>query len=778
MRYDSENNLIHVSVREAVSIARRGVSSYQQYDEDHAPLDSGTAEGEELSLKRSVGGIDFLIFGKLRSEDGMPTVSAKSYARGAYQRAALLSLLKGEAYVLAYMMINSTDAVEASFKTRLILESGEIKEEIHTVKRDKLEAFFNKCIGALTLSGRIEIERVTERLPSMKAAKFPYGTPREGQSEFIHEAYRAIARGGRLYASAPTGTGKTVSAIFPAIRAIGAGKCDKAFYLTPKATTTVAAKECIELFAKSGVFVRSVIIIAKDKICIHNRVCKDFKEACSTYKENNLPSATLALADKKIPTVTPDDVKNVASEYGVCPYELSLCYAELCDVIICDFNYLFDPDVYFRRFFSQRGNFAFLVDEAHNLAERAREMYSAKISLLELLPPPSLFEKSPLSLASAEAIRKLRELFGPILRDEIRKDKDGTDHAAYHTKNPPNELYGIISNLHEAAEDELVSSFRAKDDGALRRTKELREYAYRLGKLNRALSCFDSSYELFVFLEGGELSFEVFCLDTGAVVDSRLSLGSSAVVFSGTLSPIDYYRSVLGADRTATVLEVDSPFDRGQLSVNVMNTVTTRISEREKSLSTIISVIAATLSAKRGHYMVFSPSFAYTEALYEAFVKKYPKIKAALHKPTMTQAEKNAFLASFSEDKDKYLVAFSVLGGIFSEGIDLVGDKLIGAVVVGIGMPQLSFEREAIAEYYTEKMDSGIEYAYLYPGMNRVLQAAGRVIRTETDKGVIVLIDDRFNDPLYRKSAPKLWGKMKFLPNAKILKEVLDKFWA
>ena len=176
--------------------------------------------------------------------------------------------------------------------------------------------------------------------------------------------------------------------------------------------------------------------------------------------------------------------------------------------------------------------------------------------------------------------------------------------------------------------------------------------------------------------------------------------------------------------------------------------------------------------------MVFSPSFAYSEAIYEAFKKKYPKIKSILQKPSMNASQKNEFLKSFSEDEDKYLVAFSVLGGIFSEGIDLTGDKLIGAVVVGIGMPQLSFEREAIAEYYTDKMDSGIEYAYLYPGMNRVLQAAGRVIRTETDKGVIVLIDDRFNDPLYRKSAPKLWGKMKFLPNAKVLKEILERFWS
>ena len=235
---------------------------------------------------------------------------------------------------------------------------------------------------------------------------------------------------------------------------------------------------------------------------------------------------------------------------------------------------------------------------------------------------------------------------------------------------------------------------------------------------------------------------------------------------------------MLGGDNSSEILELDSPFVKEKLAVAVMDKITTRFSEREDSLLAICKVIAATLSARRGNYMIFSPSFAYSEALCNAFKKKYPKIKIILQTPNMTKTEKDAFLAEFSKNDGTYLAAFCVMGGIYSEGIDLVGDKLIGAVVVGIGMPSLSYEREAIAEYYQEKLESGKEFAYLYPGMNRVFQAAGRVIRREDDRGVIVLIDDRFADPIYKKSIPTLWEGMQYVSDAKDLRLELDQFWA
>ena len=238
-----------------------------------------------------------------------------------------------------------------------------------------------------------------------------------------------------------------------------------------------------------------------------------------------------------------------------------------------------------------------------------------------------------------------------------------------------------------------------------------------------------------------------------------------------------YYRAVLGDDRTSDMLEVASPFDPSQISVSIMDKISTRLSERDDTLGAVCRVIAATVSAKRGNYMIFSPSFAYSEALSRIFRAKYPKIKVIEQRKNMTAAEKREFLAEFEKENESYLIGFCVMGGIYSEGIDLAGDSLIGAVIVGIGIPALSYEREAISAYYNEKYEEGKQFAYIYPGMNRVLQAAGRVIRREDDKGVVVLIDDRFDDPIYKSVIPKLWDGMKFIADPKELRAELDEFW-
>ena len=293
-----------------------------------------------------------------------------------------------------------------------------------------------------------------------------------------------------------------------------------------------------------------------------------------------------------------------------------------------------------------------------------------------------------------------------------------------------------------------------------------------------ALASFDTGYRLLVFCYGEVLSFKLLCIDASGEIQRRIDKGAGAVFFSATLTPLDYYRSILSTDTSAELLEVDSPFDPSQLSVSIMDRISIRYSERERTLPAVCRVIAATLSARRGHYMVFAPSFEYAQALYESFAAKYPKIKSMLQGKNMTAAEKEEFLAAFSRESGTYLVAFCVMGGIYSEGIDLAGDSLIGSVVVGIGMPSLSYEREVMAEYFEEKYESGKQYAYVYPGMNRVFQAAGRVIRREDDRGVIVLIDDRFADPIYKKSIPTLWEGMQYVSDAKDLRLELDKFWA
>ena len=792
MRYDCRSGIISVDYKEFVSISRRGVSPSLSYDEDEPGISDlgarrlraylGECTPRELTYSFSDGEYEFLLCGRADHAEGNVITLARSIESSPSKpKKSELSEIRGEAFILGLMLAKAEGYGEIEARTFLFNEaSGEADERRETISLSRLEAFFKRCVRAVSVFAAPEIERVTERLPSMKTLKFPYANIREGQSEFVRTAYRTLSRGGALYASAPTGTGKTVSALYPAIRALGDGRVEKVFYLTPKTTTAEAAADCLELMSEKGAKIRALRLTAKDRCCTEGRICKTAKGACKNSRDNKISEATLALYNKNLTVTDYRDVQEISKQFLVCPYELSLTYAELCDVVICDFNYLFDPAVYIKRFFSERGKYAFLVDEAHNLHERAREMYSAELSLEEIAAPAETFvlgEASEVRKSADETAKKFREIFFPYVREELRENKDGVMQGAANVSELPGELYTLFDRLTSKICGEILDNLRAKDEERDARLSYLYEYRYKIAKFAEVMLRFDSGYKAFVFADGDSLRVKLFCLDTGVVIRERLALGHGAVLFSATLSPLGYYRAVLGGERSDETLEVNSPFAPEQLSVVIMDGVSTRYSEREDTLSAVCRVIAATVSAKRGNYMVFSPSFAYSEALARAFSAKYPKLHIISQTKNMSAKEKTEFLEEFKKENDNYLVAFCVMGGIYSEGIDLAGDSLIGAVIVGIGMPALSYEREAIAEYYEEKYEEGKQYAYIYPGMNRVFQAAGRVIRREDDRGVIVLIDDRFDDPIYKKSLPDLWQGVKFIGDAKKLREELDEFW-
>ena len=791
MKYDVNAEKIIISLREFVSIARRSISATSSFDEDEPTLSEvskrrlasilGIAEALDFSHGFSAGGYDFSLLLHADSLEGKKiTLAGEVSSYNAEPSKEELSELRGEAFVLAYAHAQRENYEAVEVRLVFLSENGLYKELTEWVDYPKLEKFFNKCVNIVNKFSLPEVERVTKRLPTLATMKFPYDNIREGQNEFIRTAYRTLARGGVLYASAPTGTGKTVSALYPALRALGDGRVDKVFYLTPKTTTAEAARECLLLMAERGAIIRSVILTAKERCCIGHHACRESRKLCPLSACKNIAEAALALYKKELTVVGAKEFTEVAREYGVCPHELSLTYAELSDVVICDFNYLFDPQVYIRRFFTSGGKYAFLVDEAHNLSERAREMYSAETSdkeIAELENDDALGALSRTKKLCGVASTVFRETLYPFVKEELRENKDGDMVGAVNLSEIPARLYSLFDEILSVCDEELRDNLRAKDDERDARVKALRNYYYKMKKFAEAMSRFDDAYKMFVFFEGGSIRVRIYCLDTGPAIKRCLNKGHGAVLFSATLSPLGYYRSVLGGERSDEMLEVNSPFAPEQLSVAIMDKISTRYSEREDTLLAVCRAIAATVSAKRGNYMVFSPSFAYSEALAKIFSAKYPKIHTLSQKRDMTRAEKESFLAEFKKESSSYLIGFCVMGGIYSEGIDLAGDSLIGAVIVGIGMPALSYEREAIAEYYQEKYEEGKQYAYIYPGMNRVFQAAGRVIRREDDRGVIVLIDDRFDDPIYRKSLPKLWEGVKFIGDAKELKEELTSFW-
>lgn len=791
MKLIADENRILISLGELVSIARRRISPALPTDESEPELygaskatlaSLGISERKRIELDLSHEGINYRVFGYADSiENSTITLIKVSTGSSKAAKKAEIAQARGEGFVLGKMLAESDNLESIQLKIIYVNEisgASEVTEE--TVERKTLDSFFDKCISAVSIFALPEIERVTERVPSMKAMRFPYTDVRDGQDEFIRRTYKALVKGNTLFACAPTGTGKTVSVIYPAIKALGDGKCDKVFYLTPKGTTAEAAKDCLLLFESHGAKIKAIILSSKEKSCPCRMICRESAAACEMARCNKLAEAVMAVHSLGRCVITVDDLKDIAKHYTVCPYELELAYSELCDVVICDFNYLFDPVVYIRRFFTEGGRYAFLIDEAHNLADRGREMYSSELSLTDidmLLGSESVGALSKLREDLPNAKAALSELLMPFLKDEMRKDEDGGDIGATHLSYVPGDLFCIISRMQEMLEDEEQTNIRAKDDERTARLKVIRDLLYKVKKVAKSLECFDTGYRLLLFYTKGVLSFRVLCIDASGEIQKRINKGLGAVFFSATLSPLNYYKSILSTDKYADTLEVDSPFNSEQLSVSIMDRISIRYSERTRTLPAVCRVVAATLSAKRGHYMVFAPSFEYAEALYREFSAKYPKVKSMLQTKNMSTKEKAEFLDAFSADSGTYLVGFCVMGGIYSEGIDLAGDSLIGAVVIGIGMPSLSYEREAIAEYFEEKYEAGKQYAYIYPGMNRVFQAAGRVIRREDDKGVIVLIDDRFADPIYKKSIPNLWEGMQYVSDAKDLRAELDKFW-
>ena len=780
MRYDSVKKEIKISAREFVTIARRGVGASPARDENE-PIYAHVSR-TSLYYPFEVSGYNFELESEIYSvnEDGIslivPTDSSPKRPRKEVTEQA-----RGEGYIAAFIFaeIYNKDQVRINY-TYKSKSTGEENEIFEIIKRKKLRTFFDKCSVSTKVYAKPEIERVTERVPSMKSARFPFGKMREGQKEIIQTVYKNVARGGTLFTAAPTGTGKTVSMLYPAIRAMGDGKCDKIFYLTPKTTIANAARDCIEMLTSSGAKIKSVILPSKERACISGSVCKTSHKLCEYAPCKRLADATIALYNSAVSTVTVKELKEYGKEYKVCPHELGLTYAELCDVVICDVNYLFDPRVYIRRFFTVGGRYAFLIDEAHNLPDRSREMYSAEISAKTLISPALndlISELSPLKNATRVATERFFEALMPLVKEDVYENDDGVRVGAAHVSEVPIDLYDILDNLLLVCEDEMYKNMISVDEEKDARASVMREYYYTVKRFRDTMQTFDTGYEFFVFLEGDEIRAKCYCIDPSRSIATRLERGSSAVFFSGTLSPMYYYRATLGGDSTATMMEVDSPFDKSQLSVSIMDKISTRLSERDDSLGAVCRAIAATVSAKRGNYMIFSPSFKYSEMLANAFAGKYPKIKILVQKKDMTPKEKADFLAEFEKESPSYLIGFCVMGGIYSEGIDLVGESLIGAVVIGIGIPALSYEREAIAAYYNDKYEEGKQFAYIYPGINKVLQAAGRVIRREDDRGVIVLIDDRFDDPIYKTVIPKLWSGMKFIASPQDLRDELDRFW-
>ncbi len=661
---------------------------------------------------------------------------------------------------------------------------GGSRENAETFSASALSRTFLSYLAAIERYARLEINRATNARSTLREMRFPYEGMREGQKELIAECYRAIHDGTRLFASAPTGIGKTISTLYPAAKALGDGLCHKIFYLTAKMSTRREAFGAIRAMAEAGADVRTVILTAKEQICSNPMarmsglgVSKHCNPASCPmargYYDRSKEALNELLASYRGFTRTV--IEEVAAKYSICPYELSLDLSEQCEIIVCDYNYVFDPSVYLRRYFSEISDkkdlsYVFLIDEAHNLPDRAREMYSSEIAfsdfeeLYRILPA-----EAKLSAQTEEIMRTVYRL-KKLCADSAWKDDEGRESGFYIGTEPPGNTVEALEKYSEALERWLKVSDASPAYNA----------AYVLsGKVRRFLLIlmhYDGHFRTYIMLDRGKISLKLFCLDPSHVIGVRLKSSVSSVFFSATLAPPDYFRDVLGGGRGSALLSLPSPFDPANLCIAAMTGISTRFEDRDGSYGAVASSIAASVIAKKGNYIAYFPSYTYMEQVAKRFAKKFGAVETVMQSKSMTLSEKEHFLGHFKPD-GKLRVGFCVLGGGFSEGVDLPGSRLIGSIIVGVGLPGLSNEGNIIRDFYEVEYECGYDYAYTYPGMNKVLQACGRVIRREDDRGIVVLIDDRYAEPKYRELFPEHWQGMEFASSPSELAEIIKNFW-
>ena len=774
MRFDKESGEIVLQAAELVRLAR--IRRRTRPLPDETPEGGPGRAGEPVVDRYEHGVRRYRVTGELVFDGEDLVLFARVPGNPARPDPELVRQTRGEGFCLLAMANRAGQARSGSFKVVYLSPSGETFEVRETPKGEDLDRFYARLFESVEQDAAHEIERVEKRLPSMAKAVFPYPNVREGQRELISSAYKAIRGGYSLYACAPTGIGKTASVLFPAVRAMGEGFCDKIFYLTPKNTAALAAVDAAERLAKAGADLRVLLLSAKERICPNDQICREIGgERCplSRSAPAREDEAALELLDAGKTTVDLALLRKTGEKYKVCPYELALRYAEYADIVICDYNYLFHPRVALRRFFSERGEWCFLCDEAHNLIDRARELYSLDLPLAFFDAFRPAAEQNPRLKATLDGtVSALRAILSPLVADSVETDGEGIKRGFYRRRDIPEGLPDALADLSDVCLAVLEERKLPPDILA-----GLRDATYDLAEAVAKLGRYSSRFVSFITLHGDALTYRALCLDPSEAIASRLALGRSAVFFSATMTPTAYYRNVLGGRSTDDELDLPSPFDPSQFCVSVLDRIGTRYSEREDTLKAVARAVLTTVKAKPGNYLVFCPSFAYLDRLAEEVGRLAPGLETVKQGRRMDRRERQAFLDRFAEDNRRALLGFTVVGGIYGEGVDLVGRRLIGAIVVGVGLPQPTPENEAIREYYDDVLEAGREYAYVYPGMNRVLQAAGRVIRREDDRGVAVLIDDRFAEPLYRRLMPNHWRGLKYVGDLKSLSHLLGRFW-
>ena len=664
-------------------------------------------------------------------------------------------------YAYIYALQNGLDQISVQL-TYCDLDTEEICRFEEAFSFFWLERWFQDMMEAYRKWTDFQFTWRKIRQTSIQTLEFPFPY-REGQYKLVGDVYRTIHRKKILFIQAPTGTGKTISALFPAIRAVGENLGDKIFYLTAKTITRTVAKDTCDLLKAKGYRGKVIVLTAKEKMCPCEEMdCNPSNclRAKGHYDRVNDAVYDLITTEEDF---TRERMLAQAEKYQVCPFEMSLDASLYADIIICDYNYVFDPNVYLKRFFSEeeKGDYIFLVDEAHNLVERGREMYSAVLVKEEILTVKKLVRGKD---------RKLEAALEKCNRQMLEWKRECETYTIYES------IGAFAFSLMRLMS--LLDIF-LQSRGEMPERKEVTEFYLNLRHFMNMFERVDENYVLYSdFDETDRFCLHLYCVNPSVNLQECLERGKSTIFFSATLLPVNYYKNLLSSKKDNYAVYADSAFREEQRLLFIGRDVSSLYTRRTLGeFHRIALYIQQVLRAKKGNYLIFFPSYRFMEDVYEQFLAvNEQEADCMMQSGNMNEADREEFIQEFSNPRGKSLAAFCVLGGIFSEGIDLKEDLLIGVLIVGTGLPQICNQREILKEYYQEENGQGFDYAYQYPGMNKVLQAAGRVIRTASDRGIIGLLDDRFLRSDYRQLFPREWSQYE-VHTLDSLPEALEAFW-
>lgn len=722
----------------------------------HQHIQKQYKEGDrkEVYLKTEIPyeGLLFIIDGRcdglLTAEDGSLTVEEiKSTAGPLDADMEGREVHWAQALMYAYMISLGQELASIEVKLTYVRRGSEEQRSLYrTVSRDELTAFAYETVARYAPYAGLMACHTIKRDNSIREMAFPFPEYRRGQRHFAAAVYKSIAEGVNLFAEAPTGIGKTMSTLFPALKALGEGKASGLFYLTAKTVNRLAAQEAISLLVAGGAHLHAITVTAKEKACFREEgVCgKDFCPFAEGYYDR-VNAALLDMLEHET-LMTQEIIAGYARKHEVCPFEFSLDAAYACDAVICDYNYIYDPRISLKRLAEERKKrTVLLVDETHNLVDRGREMFSAVLTKAPFLALQRQYKTLNRNLsASAKAVNA----FFIALRKSCSEKGEG------QWETYPEELPDLLEAFVAEAELELLSPTSPLPSAGEEEGGLLDTYFAVQGML-RTCKTYDERYLTYAETKSGEVTLKLFNLDPSYLLQQAGRSFRSQIYFSATLSPMHYYRDMIGASEEDYSLSVASPFHKEQWQVSVLP-VSTRYHDRGASLIPLSDALKG-MTARKGNYLVFFPSYLYLRNVYEIFADKYPEVATLVQNSGMNEREREGFLAAFQPDNPETLLGFAVLGGIFSEGVDLPGDRLNGVMIVGVGLPQVGLERNLLRQYYQSRGKNGFDYAYVYPGMCKVRQAGGRLIRSETDSGIIVLADDRFLQNSYYQLLPEEW---------------------